>query len=313
MICDWNKIRVELSAAWRSLPNRALFFVLLALWLAFFHRLGNSTFGYIDTPSLLRWMYSAYNVSGSDDSHGNLIPFIVLGLLFWKRQELTVLPKSAWPPALLMLAVAVLIHVIGYVVQQPRISIVGLLLGFYALMGLAWGKAWLSATAFPYVLMVFCIPVGSLAESLTFPLRLLVTWISAGISQNVLGIDVLREGSQIFTPDRRFMYDVAPACSGIRSLVSLLAMTTIYGFVKFQTSWKRALMVIITLPLAVIGNVVRITSVIVAADLFGFKTSEKVHDAAGIIMFFVAMACILALGRWLEEPTPLAPTAPKSS
>jgi exosortase len=296
-----NGILDEMRACWQALPNRVGFFILMSAWIALFHVLGNSTFGYVNTPSIFHWMYNAYNVAGSDDGHGNLIPLVVLGLFWWKRKELLVLPKAAWWPALLWLALAVLLHVLGYVVQQPRISVAAFFLGVYAFMGLAWGWAWLRASFFPFVLFIFCIPVGSLAESITFPLRMLVTQISVAFSQQVLGIDVIREGSRIFAPDHRFVYDVAPACSGIRSLISLLALTTIYGFVKFKTGWKRALMVVITMPLAVVGNVVRITSVIIAAEAFGQNAGSRVHDGAGFITFLVAIACVAALGFWLRE------------
>jgi exosortase len=199
--------------------------------------------------------------------------------------------------------------VAAYLVQQPRLSILAFFAGVYALMGLAWGWPWLRASFFPFILFVFCIPVGSLAESITFPLRMAVTSISVGISHHVLGIDVIREGSRIFAPDHSFIYDVAPACSGIRSLISLLALTTIYGFVQFQSAWKRILMVVIALPLALAGNVVRITSVIIAAEAFGQDVGARVHDSAGFVTFLVAIVCVVALGFWLKEES--APPAVK--
>src|SRR5205809_2332360 len=89
----------ELGACWQQIPNKALFGVLLAVWLAFFHWLGNSTLGFIKSQSLFRWMH--YVFSGSpDDAHGLLIPFVVLALLWWKRRELLAAPKGIWWPAL---------------------------------------------------------------------------------------------------------------------------------------------------------------------------------------------------------------------
>src|ERR1035441_10267724 len=84
--------RIELLDCWRRLPNKGLFFLLLVAWLALFQFLGNSTLGYIPTPSLLQWMYIAYasntDASGSDDSHAKIVPFIVLALFWWKRKQL---------------------------------------------------------------------------------------------------------------------------------------------------------------------------------------------------------------------------------
>ena len=291
----------ELATFGRAFPDKGLFFALLAAWLALFHFLGNATFGYIDTSSLLKWMYVAYTTPASEDSHGVLVPLVVAGLFWWKRQELIPVPKATWWPGLLVIALALVLHLGGYLVQQPRICIIGFLLGIYGLMGLVWGRSWLQACFFPFILFLFCVPIGSLADSITFPLRMLVTKISVGLTHQVLGIAVIRDGSRIFDPQLTYQYDVAPACSGIRSLISLLALTTIYGFVTFITSWKRLLMVFVALPLALAGNVIRVTSVIIVAEAFGQDAGSKVHDWAGFATYGLAIAGMLVLGYFLRE------------
>jgi len=296
-----ENFRADFLNCWGQLPNKGLFFGLLAAWLALFHFLGNATFGYLNTPSLLRWMYLAYSSGDGQDGHGNLIPFVVLVLFWWKRQELLTLALKIWWPGQLLIVLALGLHVVGYLVQQPRVSIIALFVGIYGLMGLVWGAAWLRASFFPFFLFAFCVPFGSLGESVTFPLRLLVTKISVGISHGVLGIDVIREGSQIFDSQHSFRYDVAPACSGIRSLISLLALTTIYGFVSFKAGWKRLLMMLVAVPLAVVGNVVRITGVIVIAEAFGQDAGAWFEQKFGWVTFAVAIACVLLLGSWLRE------------
>src|SRR6266850_972880 len=136
-----EEFRVEFLKCWERLPNKGFFFVLLAAWLALFQFLGNSTLGYVPTPSLLKWMYLVYlpgpDAGASDDVHGLVIPFIVLGLFWWKREELMALPLKAWWPGLLVVALGLALHVLGYVAQQPKVSIVGLFTGLYGLMGLA--------------------------------------------------------------------------------------------------------------------------------------------------------------------------------
>ncbi|MEW6159480.1 MAG: exosortase/archaeosortase family protein, partial [Verrucomicrobiota bacterium] len=184
-------------------------------------------------------------------------------------------------------------------------SIVGLFTGIYGLMGLAWGFAFLRASFFPFFLFAFCIPLGTMADTLTFPLRMMVSWIAAGFSQLVLGIDVIRVGTQLFDARQTFQYDVAAACSGIRSLTVLVALTTIYGFITFRATWKRLLMIVIALPLAVVGNVIRITGVIITAEAFGEKAGMKFHDYAGFVTFALALICVMALGVWLREDSKL--------
>ena len=295
---------VEGSECWRALPDKPLFFSLLVAWLALFHFLGNSTLGYAPTSSLFRWLSFIYRTS-ADDEHGALIPLVVAVLFWWKRRELLAVPKRNWWPSLILVGLALVLHVVGYTLQQPKASVIAFFSGLYGLTGLVWGPRWLAASFFPFFLFAFCLPLGDLAENLTFPLRLLVTKISVAISHGGLGIDVLRDGSQIFDAQRTFQYDVAPACSGIRSLVALLALTTIYGFISFQKAWKRLLMMLIALPLAVVGNVVRITGVILTAEAFGQRAGSRLHDWAGFVTFAVAIGCVLALGHWLrEDPEP---------
>lgn len=291
----------ELCAVMARVPRKGLFLGLLAGWLAFFHWMGNGTFGYLDTASLPVWMWRAYEAPESPDSHGLLIPVAILGLLWWKRESILAQPNqlgSWW--FFPLLALLVVLHGVGYLIQQPRVSILAFLSGFYLFIGMVWGFAWMRATFFPMFLLAFCMPLGSLANSITVPLRLLVTWLSVGIARMGLGIPVIREGSMIYDLDHTFQYDVAPACSGIRSLVSILALTTIYGFMSFRPAWKRLLIVASALPLAVLGNVLRITGVILAGEAFGQEAGLWVETKLGFLTFAFSLGCVMLLG-WLLE------------
>src|SRR2546423_14319033 len=85
-----DQFRVEFLEFWQQLPNKGFFVLLLGAWLLLFQFVGNSTLGFIKTQSLLKWMYvvSQPNDTGQDDSHALFVPFIVLGLFWWKRKEL---------------------------------------------------------------------------------------------------------------------------------------------------------------------------------------------------------------------------------
>lgn len=295
----WDEFRQDLATFWQAMPDRMLFLYLFALWLVFFHFLGNSVFGYVDTPSLFVWM--DYSYLNPDDEHGRYMPLVVLGLCWWKRQELMAVPKAHWWPALWIVGAALLMHGVGFVIQQTRLSIVAFFLGWYGLMGLIYGRGWLRAVFFPYFLFAFCMPLGNTAEAITFPLRVLVTVLGVGFSHYVLGISVVRDGTQIIGA-QGFHYDVAVACSGIRSLTALFALTTIYGFVMFRTPWKRLLMMGVAVPLALVGNLVRIVGLILTAEVFGMSAGMKFHDGAGFVTFLIAIAAVLILGRFLREP-----------
>src|SRR5262245_57782491 len=100
----------EFQSCWHELPNKALFLTLFAAWLALFHFFGNATMGYINTPSLLSWMYSAYKGNDgvafqTDDSHGIIIPFAVIWLLWWKRKALLSQNLRIWTPGLAIVVI----------------------------------------------------------------------------------------------------------------------------------------------------------------------------------------------------------------
>jgi exosortase len=289
---------------WRRLPNKTFFFVLLAAWLALFQFLGNSILGYVHTPSLFSWMHQAYNNSNdaADDSQGNFIPFLVVALFWWKRRELLSSNIQLWWPGLLIVIVGMIFHILAYQVQEPHLSIVALFLGIYGLMGLAWGREWLGRSFFPFFLFIFSIPLGTHGTFITFPLRMLVTQL-VEIICHLFGINIVRAGTQLFDPSGSFQYDVAPACSGIHSLIAIFLLGTVYGFFTFRSAWKRLLLMALGFPFAVLGNLLRLLMVIAAAEVGGQKWGDYVHDSSvfSLVPYIPAFIGLLLVGRWLEQ------------
>src|SRR5437867_9601335 len=142
----------ELVGVWRQMPNRAALVCLLGAWIVLFQFLGNSTLGYAHTPSLFGWWFWVYTRAGQgpdgsvdiiriltvDEAYAWFVPFVVMGLLWCKRSELVASPKGVCWPALGVLVAAVMMHVLGYMVQQTRLSVAAFSLGVYGLTGLFW-------------------------------------------------------------------------------------------------------------------------------------------------------------------------------
>jgi exosortase len=299
-----TELKEEFAQVWPRITNKPFFFALLAAWLALFHFIGNSSFGYYNTPSLLRWMYNTYTEVNSDDGHGVLIPFAVLGLLWWKRKALLDLPQRAWWPGVAMLSFALLTHLAGYVVQQPRVSIAGFFMGLYALVGLTWGWRWMKATFFPFVLFAYCMPLSSLdlLTNITLPLRLVAAMVSTGIAHGVLGLDVVRQGTQIYNPNHAYSYEVAAACSGIRSLIALSALMLIYSMITFDKAWKRTVIVLLAIPLALVCNILRVLIIILSGETFGFEASKQADKYSGAFTYGLAILLLFVISYfWIEK------------
>jgi exosortase/archaeosortase family protein len=142
--------------------------------------------------------------------------------------------------------------------------------------------------------------------SITFPLRLLVCRAVELISGYILQIDILRVGTALINPAGHYQYDVAAACSGIRSLFATLAVAIIYGMLCFRPWWKRGLLIASAVPLAVFGNIVRMMTIIIAAEIWGQEAGNYVHEGGpfGIISllpYVAAFAGLILLGRLLGE------------
>lgn len=290
----------ELRALLKGLPNKWLFVALALSWLLLFALYGNNTFGYHSTRSLFTWLYVVYTHS-EDDAYGFMIPVAVVALLIWKRRELLAVEKVTWLPGLLVLLMGNLLHLVGYLVQQNRLSVLGFVVGLFGLTGLAWGRAWLASTFFPMFLLIFLIPVGALQDTLTLPLRLFVTKASVGVGNLFLGLGYESHGSKIFTDFGVPVFDVAPACSGIRSLISLFVLSTIYAFMRFDRNWKRAAIVAAAIPLAVLGNFTRIFIVLIIGRAVSFEAGAYIEQKLGILTFLIAFGGLFVLGKLVKE------------
>jgi exosortase len=286
-----EEFRRDFPAVWRRIPYKGLFTLLLTLWVLLFEFVGNSTFGYINTHSLFGWTSYAY-LSSPDDEHGFYIPLVVLGLFWWKRRDFEGLAARPWPPGLVLVIAALLLHVAGYLAQQTRISLAAFYFGLYALIGIAWGPRVLRASFFPMCLFAFALPLGTLAETITFPLRLFAVWIN-----------VVHQGTLIFDPSGAFQYEVAAACGGLRSLTAVLALCTIYGFLSFRKASNRLFLFLAGFPLAIAGNMTRLLMIIIVSEAFGRNTGAAVHDSTffSLIPYVPPIIGIIVLGHLLRE------------
>jgi exosortase len=213
-----------------------------------------------------------------------------------------------WWPGLLMVALALLLHLAGYMIQQPRLSVVAMFAGLYGIMGMAWGPALLRGAFFPFFLFAFCVPIGVLGQPITFPLRLLVTRLVESIAP-MISIDVIREGTTLHDPTNKFAYEVAAACSGMRSLIATLALSLCYAWLSFPKWWKRAILIASAFPLAVLGNFLRMMAIVIAADIGGQPWGDYVHEGGplgliSLLPYVPAFAGLILLGHWLRERTP---------
>lgn len=302
------KFRDDFAVCWRQVPDKGFFFALLAAWLMLFQFLGNSTLGYVHTPSLFGWLYENYTQDGSEDGHGLFVPLIV-AVLFWiKRKAFAGVTLRWWPPALLWLGLSALMHLAGFWIQQPRLSVLAMLLGIYSLIGLVWGPAVMRRSLFPFLLFGFCIPMGSMAEPISVPLRLLVSKIVVFITNTILGMNVIQDGTTLTTSSGQ-PYEVAAACSGLRSLIATFLVAIVYAWLSFRTFGQRMILVLAAFPLAVAGNVLRLLIIVLASEVISPELGPRLHNSEffNLLPYIAVFLGLFLVGRWLEKKFSMAP------
>lgn len=302
LLDDAREVVSESVRLWHRIPDKLLFGLMAVAWGVLFHFLGNSTLGYVKTSSLFGWMKYCYTISDADEL-GMYMPLLVVGLAYWKREQLSAVTKSPWWPAIALVLLGLVLHWMGYVVQQTRLSIVGFFLGLYGIMGMVWGWRWMAAIFFPFCLFVFCVPLSAETERITFPMRLMATKITAAFCHHVMGIDVISDGTMLSDAKGQYQYEIAAACSGIKSLSSTVAISVVAGFVFFKSAWRRALVIGAAFPLAVLGNVLRLVAIIVASEGFGRDAGKFVHDNAilSLIPYVPAIGGVVLLVGFLGD------------
>lgn len=276
---------------------------------AVFQFFGNVNRGYIDTASLFYWWGFQWSNPDSETEHG----WLVLGLAVWvlwrnvkasgdeiggegPRGELGWLAGGA-------MVAGLAIHAMGFIAQQARVSIVGLLFFTWGVLRLGGGRRWGSAAIFPLGFMLFAIPLNAL-DTVGLWLRMWVVDASGAIARGG-GVAVLQNGTLLSSPDGKYHYDVAEACSGIRSLTAMLALSLLAGYLNFRTWSRRVAVLLLCFPLVYIGNVARIVAIVFAAEWGGPKCGDIAHDVMGYGIFGIVLGGVLlaiaALRRWSPE------------
>jgi exosortase len=232
-----------------------------------------------------------------DYSHGFVVPLFVGYVLYQRRhklQQVSIGPSHLGLPVMLGAIGLLLVGTLGAELFISRCSLLFLFGGMILFLA---GWKMLRAVAFPLAFLVLMIPLPALIyNQVTFPLQLLASRLASN-SLELLGIPVLREGNVLVLPN--YSLEVVEACSGIRSLMSLIALAVAYGYLAERRLWARYILVTFMLPIAVAGNALRVVGAGVATYFWGPQWADGFfHFFQGWLIFVSAVACML-LVHWL--------------
>ena len=245
-------------------------------------------------------------------SHGFLIAPMAAYLVWERRDRLAAAAlRPSWLGLLVVVSsVAVLAAgTLGAELFLTRISMLGVLAGTALFIG-GWRVLWV--LAFPLGVLLLAIPIPAIIfNQIAFPLQLLASRFGE-FALVVAGVPVLREGNVITLSNTTL--EVAEACSGIRSLISLLTLAIAYGYVMDRRPWARVALALASIPVAIAANGIRVAGTGIAAHYIGPGAAEGFfHEFSGWLVFVVAFLLLFAVQRgiaWTARRRTAGPERP---
>ena len=282
-----------------ELMNVGFASIIIGMLFLLFHLFGN-TVENVDSRSAFQWMIARWGdkVSfGADYSHGYLIPFVSLGVIWYKRNEFFAATKKVCALGLYVIVAALIMHWVGAKMQQTRISLMSLIFLFWGVPFYFMGWQTAKLLIFPCAYLIFCVPLNFL-DALSFPLQQVATSISYNILNGV-GIECERVGTQLISP--YFQLNVEAPCSGLRSLLAMTALTAVYAYFTQKTFVKKWLLFGLSIPIAVAGNIGRIISIALVSIVSGQSLGAGLyHDWSGYVLFTVAISLMVAVSSLIN-------------
>jgi len=233
-------------------------------------------------------------------SHGFLVPFIAGYLAYMRKDDLlaaVVRPCNAGLGIVVAGLVVLFLGWLGTEYFTMRSSLVIIMAGSVLYL-LGWDVFTILLAPLCYLVLMVPIPY-IIYDAAAFPLKLLVTKVSV-LSMKALGVVVWQEGNILMFPN--ITLEVADACSGLRSIMSLLALGAAYAFVLHTKTRDRVILILSTLPIAVFTNCLRVIATGILAQYYGSAAAEGFfHEFAGLFVFGAAVVMFVALGAFLKR------------
>lgn len=238
--------------------------------------------------------------NNDDYSHGFFIPLVAMLMIYSRWDDLRRTTLSTSYAGLLLLVTGLMLLVISKVAAEyfsQRFSLIMVLMGA---AGFLCGGQFLRLVAYPLLYLIFMIPLPAILwNKVAFPLQLFGSYLTEKIIY-LFNIPVYRDGNILHLPN--ITLEVAAACSGLRSLLTMFALSGALVFFAKISSGRKWLLFFSAAPIAVVANIFRLTVTAILASLYGAAVAHGfLHQFSGILVFVVGLSMLLGFGKILAK------------
>ena len=241
------------------------------------------------------WLFNSW-LTDPYYSHGFLIP-IISGFIVWRniRKNKNLEPEPfKFKPGISFFAFGLILYIIAFIKLFPFLSALSFLFTASGLIIYFYGKATMRSSLFPITFLIFAIPLPFVfLEKVAYLLQSLSAYYPALIIE-MLGIPVTRIGAEIQLEDASFI--IGLPCSGMNSLISLLALAAVFIYILRCPFYKKATLLCATIPLAIFANILRVTSLLLIANAYGAETANGFfHTFFSPLLFIIAFIFLIII------------------
>ena len=227
-------------------------------------------------------------------SHGFLIPFVAAYMVWYRQNHLRQIECRPSIYGIFIIVFGIMVYMAGNLGAELFLMRTSMIITLAGIIAFSFGAAMLKELAVPLCYLIMMIPIPAIIwNKIAFPLQLFAARISSE-TISMIGIPVFREGNILHLANTSL--EVVDACSGIRSLTSLLALTGAFAFLSHLSQWKKWVIFLSAIPIAVAVNVVRLTITGMLAAWVGPEAAHGfLHDMSGLIVFGTALVLVYLL------------------